>query len=135
VGKKEDEDFFLTMSYINNKRRLVDESSDSEDEIRKIARNSGIEGASPRFLVVEVADPALPLGRLSFFAIIKGFQAISSIGFKEIKRMKSGAFLVECSTKKASDCLLKRNENTFVDRKIKLSVHPPTEFLQGNYQM
>lgn len=114
----------LTMSLTNHKRRLVEVDSDSETEVRKVACHAGVEGAWPRFLVVEGADPALPLDRLSPFAVEKGFQAISSTGFKDIKRQKSGAFLVECSTKRASDFLLKKDSCTFVDRQIKVSVHP-----------
>ena len=120
-----------TMTQNNNKRRLVDEDSDSDSEARQMACNAGLDGAWPRFLVVEEADPDLPLGRLSPFAINKGFQAISASGFKEIKRMRTGAFLVECSTRKASDCLLKRNEKIFVDRQIKVSIHPQLNSSKG----
>ena len=78
------------MTLTNHKRRLVEDDSDSETEVRKVACHAGVEGAWPRFLVVEGADPALPLDRLSPFAVEKGFQAISSTGFKDIKRQKSG---------------------------------------------
>ena len=114
-----------------NKRRLVDEDSDSDSGVREVACNAGLDGAWPRFLMVEEADPALPLGRLSPFAINKGFQAVCSSGFKDIKRMKSGVFLVECSTRKASDSLLKMSGKIFVDRPIKVSVHPQLNSSKG----
>ena len=54
----------------------------------------------PRFLLVESGDDSLPFTKLSPFAIDKGFQTLISGRLRSIKRLRNGAFLVECDTKK-----------------------------------
>ena len=60
----------------------------------------------PCFLLVESGDDVLPITKLSPFAIDKGFQALLPGRLRSIKRLRNGAFLAECDTKK-SDLLLK----------------------------
>ena len=74
----------------------LENDSDSEDEI--------IEGAWPRFLVVEGADPEKPLSKLSPFAIATGFRGVSTT-ITNIKKLRDGAYLVECPSEKVSKLL------------------------------
>jgi hypothetical protein len=107
-----------------NKRKIIDSrDSDSEEEGRNIAVAAGVEGAWPRFLLVGSKTQDKPVGDLSPFLIQKWFVGVSSVGFKSIKRLRSGDFLVECSTRKASDLLLRRDSSICVDRPITVSVH------------
>jgi len=112
-------------------KRPRDDDSDSDEDIRTMAIDAGVSDAWPRFLVVKGADEDKPLGRLSPFAIQKGFQGVATVGFKDIKRLRSGDYLVECSTKKASDLLRKRNDSVFVDRKISVTVHEQLNSSRG----
>jgi hypothetical protein len=104
-------------------KRFLHEDSDSEEESRNIALDAGLDGAWPRFLLVKGAEEERPLSGLSPFAINKWFQGISTVGFKDIKKLRGGDFLVECSTRRASDLLLKRNGANCVDRKITVELH------------
>ncbi|PVD18987.1 hypothetical protein C0Q70_21546 [Pomacea canaliculata] len=99
------------------KRIREDDSSDSEEEVRE-----GIEGAWPRFLVVEGAEQDRPLSSLSPFAIAKGFKNISN-NFSTIRRLRSGQFLVQCANQKASEALRRWDGKQFVDRPIKVTSH------------
>ena len=74
-----------------------------------------------RYMVVEAEDPAVPLTKLSPFAIAKGFQGISTS--IKIKRMKPGVFLLDCPDPKISKTVQGWNGKIFVDRKIKVSPH------------
>ena len=100
----------------------LENDSDSEDEV--------IEGAWPRFLVVEGADPDKPLAKLSPFAIATGFRGVSST-ITKIKKMRDGAYLVECPTEKVSKLLLRRHDSIFVDRRIKVSPHRALNSCKG----
>ena len=82
----------------NNQRRAdraLDNDSDSDYEIR--TRNMTMNW--PRFLLVESGDDSLPFTKRSPFAIDKGFQTLISGRLRSIKRLRNGAFLVECDTK------------------------------------
>ena len=111
----------------NKKRRISDTKpetdTDSDTDLREKAIQAGVPDAWPRFLLVSGADELKPLSKLSVFAIQKGFEGVSSTGFAQIKRLKNGTILVECTSRKASDLLLKRDGSVFVDRKISVSIH------------
>ena len=91
--------------------------SDSDTEIRTFVT----EGWA-RYILVKAANEDRPLTALSPFAICKGFQEIHS-GLKDVKRQRDGSFLVQCTNRKESELLLKRNNQTFVDRPIKVEAH------------
>ena len=82
----------------------------------------------PRFLLVESGDEALPIATLSPFAIDKGFQALIPERLRSIKRLRNGAFLVECDAKKQSDLV---KSPKIVDRPIKVSSHPTLSSSHG----
>ena len=84
----------------------------------------------PRWLVVESADEARPIGKLSPFAIQKQFKGISK-DIDNIKRLRSGAFLVECTTKRSSLDLQRWSGKNFVDRPVKVSVHASLNSCRG----
>jgi hypothetical protein len=71
--------------------------------------------------MVREADEGRPLSKLSPFAIAKGFEGISPR--LVVKRLRDGAFLVECPTEKDSRALQKRDKTIFVDRHICVTVH------------
>ena len=105
------------MDNFKNRKRKKDYdsvSSDSENEVFKISGNW------PRWLVVTEQDESRPLSGLSPFAIAKGIKGLSGEP-KSIKRLRSGALLVECATHLHSKMLL--GSTTLVDRPIKVSVH------------
>ena len=85
----------------------------------------------PRFLLVESGDDALPVTKLSPFAIGKGFQALIPGRLRSIKQLRNGTFLVECDThtQKQSDLLLKSQK--LVDRPMKVSIHPTLNSSHG----
>lgn len=109
-----------TMASNHPKSVWEDGDSDSESEIRERAK--GVPGAWPRFLVVSSADEARPISKLSPFAVQKGFAGISS-RLTKIKRMRDGSLLVECTTQRDSELLMRSNDKNFVDRPIKVSAH------------
>ena len=77
-----------------------------------------------RFLLVESGDDALPVTKLTPVAIDKGFQLNPSPDPRKTeidKRLRNGAFLVECDWKKQS-ALLKSQK--LVDRPIKVLTQP-----------
>ncbi|XP_070212554.1 uncharacterized protein [Littorina saxatilis] len=104
----------------NKRRYCVD--SDSDDEVRVRATKNNISEAWPRFIVVETADEAQPISKLSPFAIQKVIAGVSST-IDNIKRLRNGSLLIECPSKKASDGLLRLNGQKFVDRPVKVSPH------------
>ena len=118
------------MAHLSNpKRRREFNDSNSEDEIRERAVAAGLD-AWPRFLILE-GETEQSLKNLSPFLVDKWFQGICSTGFKSIQRQRSGAFLVECSTKRASDLLLKRNDTLLHDRKVRVSTHARLNSCRG----
>ena len=96
----------------NKRSRNADADSDSEDDDIDIWTAAG---AWPRFLVVEADDPANPLSKISPFLMQKWFEGVSS-SIKDIKRLGSGAFLVNCPTEKASKLLLGMVEYVWTGR-------------------
>ena len=109
----------ITVDPKNKKRRAdrtSDNDSDSDYETRTMTMNW------PRFLLVESGDESLPVTKLSPFAIDKGFQALISGRLRSIKRLRNGAFLVKCDTKKQSDLFLKSQK--LVYRPMIVSIHP-----------
>lgn len=103
------------------KRKLEsDLDSDSENEVRDLGSRLGL-NTWPRFLVVEAKD-GVSLPNFSPFAVQKWFEGISP-DFAKIKKLKDGNFFVECSTKKASDSLRKRDGSNFISTPIKVSIH------------
>ena len=107
-----------------NKRARGESDSDSEDEPEIVLR------AWPRFLVVEGRDAEKPLSKLSPFAINHCFKGVSS-DITNIKKLKEGAYLVECPSEKASRLLLRRDWTNFVDRPIQVSVHKTLNSCKG----
>ncbi|KAK7092411.1 hypothetical protein V1264_008156 [Littorina saxatilis] len=112
--------FFSSTRNGNKRRYCVD--SDSDDEVRVRATKNNISEAWPRFIVVETADEAQPISKLSPFAIQKVIAGVSST-IDNIKRLRNGSLLIECPSKKASDGLLRLNGQKFVDRPVKVSPH------------
>lgn len=106
-----------------------DDDDDSDEEVRQCAREAGLD-SWPRFLLVESSDESCPLSKLSPFAIQKWFDGISS-GFKTIKRLRSGQFLVECLSEKASKLLQSRDGSICVDRSVKVSIHKSLNSCKG----
>ena len=99
------------------------DDSDSDIEARQDAYRSGIPDAWPRFLVVEAANSDQPIHNMSPFIIQKWFEGISSTGFSSIKKLRAGSFLVECSSKRSSDLLLKRDGSKIVETPIRVLIH------------
>ena len=111
----------------NKRSRNADADSDSEDDDVDIWTAAG---AWPRFLVVEAEDSANPLSRISPFLMQKWFEGVSS-SIKDIKKLGSGAFLVNCPTEKVSRLLSGRNGGVCVDRKIRVSPHKTLNTCKG----
>ena len=82
----------------------------------------------PRFLIVEGTDESLPLGKLSPFAVDKGFKCLAG-EMKSIKRLRNDSFLVEVSTKVHSDLLIKSKK--LIDRPIRVSPHRTLNSCKG----
>lgn len=130
--------YFLVMaSGISNsgKRQRPDDSdrdssSDSETEIRQKSKKAGLD-SWPRFLVVDSGDESLPLSGLSPFVINKWFEGISRTGFKSVKRLRSGQFLVECSSEKASRLLQGQDGCQCVDRPVQVTRHKSLNSCKG----
>ena len=116
-------------SNLKRQRKENEYDSDSDAEARNRASDGGV-AAWPRFLVVEGEGEQMLKG-LSPFLVNKWFQGISSNGFKSVQRQRSGAFLVECSTRKASDLLLKRDGGSLHDRKIRVRIHAQLNSSKG----
>ena len=81
----------------------------------------------PRFLVVEPVQEGA-LNKLSPFAIEKGIQGLSGPP-KSIKKLRSGGFLVEASTKAHSENLLR--SDMLVNVPIKVSKHRSLNYKKG----
>jgi hypothetical protein len=108
-------------TFKSGKRGRVESDSDSEEEVFVCDERKMLEGAWPRFWMVREADEGKPLSKLSPFAIAKCFEGISPR--LVVKRLRDGAFLVECPTEKDSRALQKRDKTIFVDRHISVTVH------------
>ena len=74
------------------KRTRPDDDLDSDSEKEPFLTND----CWPRFVVLSSASEEKPLGKLSPFAVQKGFHAIAGT-LKTTKRLRDGSFLVECS--------------------------------------
>ena len=111
------------------RRNVFDPDSDSETEYREKAKEKELD-VWPRFLVVE-GEAEQSLKTLSPFLIQKWFSGICSSGFKNITKQRSGALLVECSTKRSSELLLKRDGSNIHDKKIKVSRHAQLNSSKG----
>ena len=108
----------------SKRRRQVFGDSDSDSD-------TFVNGAWPRWIVVDSVDPEKPLSKLSPFAIKKGFQGVSTT-ITNIKEIKGGdSFLVECPSEQASTALLRRNGSIFVDRKVEVTPHKTLNFSKG----
>ena len=83
----------------------------------------------PHFLLVEGTSEEKPLSKLSPFAIERGFRGIVSEKLKSIKKLRSGAFLVEVSTLKQS--LRLRKATIFIDRPIRVTPHKTLNSSKG----
>lgn len=59
----------------------------------------------PKFIIIEAAAPDSPIIKLSPFAIQKGITGIAGT-VKEVKKLRSGQILVECSKKANAESLL-----------------------------
>jgi len=116
-------------SNLKRQRKTDELDSDSDIEARNRASDAGV-AAWPRFLVVE-GEGEQALKGLSPFLVNKWFQGISSNGFKAVQRQRSGAFLVECSIRRASDLLLKRDGCLLHDRRVKVKVHAQLNSSKG----
>ena len=95
-----------------------DQDTDSDTDVEVDVRRKA--GFWPRWLVMEAADESRPLSGLSPFAIAKGIKGLSGEP-KSVKRLRSGSLLIECSTQKHSELLLK--SKVLVDRPVKISTH------------
>lgn len=80
-----------------SKKRGLDADSDSESA-------SIVSSSWPRFLVIKSMDPSRPVGKLSPFAIAKGLKGLAG-ELADIKKMRSGDLLVECTRRAQSDNL------------------------------
>ena len=111
------------------------DDSDSDIEARQDAYRSGIPDAWPRFLVVEAANSDQPIHNMSPFIIQKWFEGISSTGFSSIKKLRAGSFLVECSSKRSSDLLLKRDGSKIVETPIKVLITQTAKFVKRGHSL
>ena len=78
---------------------------------------------------MESGDEALPVAKLSPFTIDNGFQALIPGRLRSVKRLRNGAFLVDCETKKQNNLLVKSLQ--LVDRRMKVSTHPALNSSRG----
>ena len=74
----------------------------------------------PKWLVVEGTDKERPLSSLSPFALSKGIQGLAGEP-KSLRRMRSGALLVEVEKEKHAELLLK--SKVLVNCPIRVSAH------------
>ena len=134
VGNLGDEIFLkkymASKNLVKRGRQDLDCDSDSEIDVRTKASAYGLIGTWQKFVVVEGSDPERPLDKLSPFAIQKGFEGISK-NFTSVKRLRGGSFLIECSGKKSSEILLKRDGSIFVDRPIRVYAHKTLNSCKG----
>ena len=76
--------------------------SDSENDINIFQQFEN----RPRFLMIHGTDDDNPLSKLSSFAVHKGIEGIAGIP-KDIKRLRSGDFLLEVNRESHANNLLK----------------------------
>ena len=108
------------LSSSKNKRSRVNSSSSDED-------TPALE-LWPAFLLIKEANPDLPLTGLSPFAINKAIIGIAGKP-KDIKRIRSGALLVQVTKKSHSDNLMKTT--TLVDRPVLVEPHRTLNSVKG----
>ena len=77
---------------------------------------------------MESSSEDLLLGKLSPFAVQKGFQAVAGT-LRSIKRLRNGSFLVECARKSQAMGLLKTTR--LVDRPVRVSIHKALNSSRG----
>ena len=119
-------------NFSQSKRRFAcDTDSDSEHEIRTKAAKHGIQDAWARFLLIEGTDEAHPLPKVSPFIVNKWLQGVSPSGFKSVKKLRSGALLVECSNAKVSTTLMNWKEPKIMNTPVKVSSHPTLNSSKG----
>ena len=82
-------------------KRDLESDSDPESNSTQIKYSSW-----PRFLIIKSKDPSKPVGKLSPFAIAKGLKGLAG-ELAQIKKLRSGDLLVECTRRSHSDLLCK----------------------------
>ena len=90
--------------HVKKKRRVAPNSPETP---RVINVEKPIKNWS-RFLVVEAENPQTPLSNLSPWAIQKGIEGMSR-SIKNIKKISTGVFLIECPDAQSSRSALARN--------------------------
>lgn len=102
------------------KRRLTEDDSDP---------NTGSTNVNwPKFILLESTSTETPLSKLSPFAIHKGILGVAGT-VKDVKKLRSGQILVECTRKIQADNLL--GIKTFVGVSIKTFPHPVLNSCKG----
>ena len=86
-----------------SKKRGLDSDSESTESAAIVS------SSWPRFLIVKSLDPSKPVGKLSPFAIAKGLKGLAG-DLADIKKMRSGDLLVECTRRAQSDNLRKATQ-------------------------
>ena len=105
-------------------------SSDSDSETDTYDnQNVSKENANwPRFLILSAVKDGQSLDKLSPFAIAKALKGLAGEP-KDVKVLRSGKILVECSRKQQSDNLLK--SKMFANVQIEVSPHNSLNFCKG----
>lgn len=93
-------------TYQPHKKRFMDRDSDDASEMTLIYPSKS--NTWPKFIVLESVTPDMPLTKLSPFAIQKGISGIAGT-VKDVKKIRSGQILIECSKKSHADNLLHCN--------------------------
>ena len=122
----------------SNRRRRRDLSasntdcSDSEEEARTQAERNGIQDTWPRFFLVEGKEESKPVSKISPFRIQEWSKKVSSDskGLKSIKKLRSGALLVECR-KEESEKLKKLADTNISGTPVSIKVHPSLNSSKG----
>ena len=97
--------------------------SDSDEDTRAEAAKNGIESIWVRYIVVEGEENSSALSTISPFAIHKWFQSITPSGIHSIKKIHSGAFLVDCANERASSQILSKNKSEIMGIPVKVYAH------------
>ena len=115
----------------NDDEILAQHDSDSDEEVRTTATDSGVTDAWARFLLIESEDEDKPLSKVSPFAINKWLQSISTSGFQSIKKLRSGAILVDCANERASRFLRSLKDPAIIQVPVKVKVHSTLNSSKG----
>ena len=83
-----------------SKKRVLETDSES---------TSIMSSSWPRFLIIKSIDPSKPVGKLSPFVIAKALKGLAG-ELADIKKMRSGDLLVECTRRAQSDNLRKSTQ-------------------------